>query len=1238
MNKTAIKNFAIWARKKLIGDITTRALFLGVTESEIKEQLPQSTADAQFFDVGSSTPSMITGNDIQRRDNLLIAIQQKDGKSDHAKAFNNLIEEVAYTWFNRLIAVRFMEVNDYLPGRMRVLSSTSETKLEPDFVTSSFESGFEFTSSERERIVGLKHDNKLDELFQMLFIRQCNDLNKILPELFERTDDYTELLLNISFADREGVVYRLTHDIPEEDFNVTQGGQVEIIGWLYQFYNTEPKDEVFALLKKNVKITKERIPAATQLFTPDWIVRYMVENSLGRLWLDGHPDAKLQEKWRYFLPEAGQEADVAAQLAVLREKDAALTPEGIKVIDPCMGSGHILVYAFDVMMEIYKARGYAERDAAALIITDNLYGLDLDKRAYQLSYFALMMKARQYDRRFFGRDIAPNLGYLQDLTVDTSLLPEPLQALTWQFANADVYGSLLNPEIPDSATLNRMIDKLDDGLFNYSVKPVLQRMMQIGSILSQRYDAVITNPPYMGSGGMSAKLADFVKENYPDSKGDLFAVFIERCSFLTKTHRYYAMITQQAWMFLSSYEKLREKTFAQTITNMAHLGARAFEEIGGEVVQTTAFIIAKSQISDHLGTYSRLIDFNSQEAKEEAFLAKDNIFLAKQEDFEKIPGSPLAYWICDRELDVYADNQLLDQYCYPRKGLDTGENDKFLRLWHEVNIKKTCLDNSDHSQKWFPYNKGGSFRRWYGNREYLINWLNDGFGIKQRLTWSSKKPTIRNANFYFREGFAWTTISSGGFSARYSPVGALFDNGGCTLFADTALMTIGGFVNSRVMSRYLEFLSPTLNFQPGDISRAPFPKNILNTDIHTDECVVISKSDWDSYETSWDFQRSPMLQSDSVITINGQEQPCRLAMIYESWRLDAELYTENLRRLEVENNRIFIELYGLQDELSPEVPWNEITLTCNPWYRYGKTPDDCQPQGNHFKIVNAGDEIVISNVEPQNDEQFPFFKKLEERLLQDTIKELISYAVGCLMGRYSPDKPGLILADQGSSIEDYRRKILEGGATPDKIRLFADEDGILPVTDEEYFPDDIVGGICNFVKAIFGEDVLESNLNFIAKALGNRGNTPREIIRNYFLNDFYSDHCRTYQKRPIYWLFDSGKANGFKALVYLHRYTSDTIGTLRVDYLHRMQKIYEQEIIRMQEVIANPHDAREAGVAAKRKDKLTKQLQEARSYDEKIAHLALARIELDLDDGVNVNYEKLQTAPDGKKYPVLAKI
>lgn len=1234
MNKTAIKNFAIWARNKLIADVSYDARLIGITEDGIAKPLPQSFGGTQFFDIGTAEPYSISGEAVRQRDKLIEVIQQKEKDTDYKTAYQYVIEEVAYTWFNRLIAIRFMEVNDYLPSHIRVLSSESG-KLEPDLVTTPFDAELPFTAEEEAQIFQLKQDNKLDEVFRILFLKQCNALNEILPALFEKTKNYTELLLSLSVIDQDGVVYHLIHDIPEDDFNIERGGQVEIIGWLYQYYNTEPKAAAFA---KNGKITKEEIPAVTQLFTPDWIVRYMVENSLGRLWVEGHPECGLKENWKYYLEEAQQEPEVQAKLAEIRKEYAALNPEDIKLIDPCMGSGHILVYAFDVLMQIYESAGYSQRDAAKSILENNIYGLDIDDRAYQLAYFAVMMKARQYNRRILNGENSCHVYAIQESNsvnrahlkyfgagmddIEKNAAKMQLEGLLDTLTDAKEYGSILNVESYNWDLLRRFVAAEDtagqismDSVGVEDTAEQLNRLIDIGETMARKYWVTCTNPPYAGTSNLSANVNNFVKKNYPDSKADLFAVFIERCRQMTVNNGFQAMITQHSWMFLSSFEKLREKMMLTETVNMAHLGARAFEEIGGEVVQTTAFVRCANHVEGYKGTYCRLIEPTSQQGKEDMFLAEENRYTVNQDDFAKIPGAPVAYWVSQSVINAFKQAKPLGEQYDARSGLQTNDNTRFLRMWQEVNINRTSISKVSDGSKWYPHLKGGPYRRWYGNYDYVVNWENNGEEILQLATklYGTPTRTAKSIEKYFLPGFTWSDVSTGLFSIRKTFSGCIFDTTAPTISTKnnngTPSNELLGFLNTKVAQKMLSLLAPTIHYNCGSIALMPvYYINNSTVKNMVDECVSMSKEDWDSFETSWDFKVHPLvkLKMAGAYAWGDDEPAMRIESSYKAWEETCEGRFQKLKANEEELNRIFIDIYGLQDELTPEVEEKDVTV-----------------------------------------------RKAD---LQRDIKSLLSYAVGCMFGRYSTYKDGLLFAGEPYSLQAFVDKMNERPGTISAEELerayrnegivvdemfFPDADNVIPITDEEYLDDDIVSRLCAWLKAVYGADTLEANLDYIAKALGNKGSTSREIIRNYFLNDFFKDHCQTYSvtgsgKRPIYWLFDSGKQNGFKALVYLHRYTPDTIGNLRIDYLHKMQRVYESEINRMQEMMDHSGNAREVAAASKRKDKLAKQLKECREYDEKISHLALSRIELDLDDGVKVNYRKLQTAQDGKFYEVLA--
>lgn len=1227
MDKTAIKNYAIWARTKLIEDIKYKASLLGITENGIADALPQSTTQEQYFDIGTREPYAIRGVQIAQRRSLAEAIKKKAQESDYLTAYNSIIEEVAYTWFNRFIAVRFMEVNDYLPCKIRVLSAV-DGRQEPDIVQNPFDAKLDYTSAEEELISQHQMNNEGDKLFNMLFVKVCNDLSKVLPQLFEAEQDYTELLLNISYTDQDGLIYKLVHDIPEDNFDVNavdeEGkpiGQVEIIGWLYQYYNTEPKNETFALLKKNVKITKERIPSATQLFTPDWIVRYMVENSLGRLWYEGHPEsADLKENWKYYLDEAQQEEAVQAELAKLKEEYAKLRPEDIKVIDPCMGSGHILVYAFDMLMQIYTQTGYTDKDAVLSILENNLYGLDIDKRAFQLAYFAVLMKARQYHKFILKKQpqchiyaIAEsngiNMKHLAYFGAQLDELAKPvalnqMQALITTLHDAKEYGSIISVADYDWDLLHQFAAEFDisgemnlfDSFGIEATQQRLQELVAVGEVLAQKYEVVVTNPPYMGSSGMGAKLSAYVKQNYPDSKSDLFAVFIEKGNNMVCSNGYNCMVTMQSWMFLSSFEKMR-KNILQTkvISNLMHMENMVLGIAFGTAVSN----FRNCMIKGYKGTYNQIKLSDIVNSEPAYFPVKENRFAqVSSENFAKIPGAPVAYWVSEKLINIFIKCQPLKEYAFLKQGMATTDNNRFVRMWFEVcseNIgynmdiitaKESCL-------KWFPFNKGGAYRKWYGNNDSIVNYQYDGIEIKKNVL--KKYPylktpdfVVKNQSMYFLENGTWTAITSGSFSVRYSPKGFIISNAGMGIFSNKYLRYVIALLNSNSLVKLLRAISQTLNFNAGDIEKIPFifdDKYNIDIEKFSSACISLSKSDWDAFETSWDFTKHPLVVASDQCIVNSESSAntqlttnhsslSTISQAYQRWEEETNARFAQLKANEEELNRIFIDIYGLQDELTPEVDDKDVTV-----------------------------------------------RKAD---LQRDIKSLLSYAVGCMFGRYSLDVEGLAYA---------------GGAWDESkyVTFKPDEDNVIPITDEDYFEDDIIGRLIAWLKVVYGAETLEENLHFIADALGTSGDTARQKIRNYFLKDFFKDHCKIYQKRPIYWLYDSGKQNGFKALIYMHRYNADTSGQVRAEYLGKMEETYESEINRMQDIMDNGA-GREVALAGKRKEKLQKQLHECRDYDAVLGHIALASIAIDLDDGVKVNYVKVQTAKDGKLLPILAKI
>lgn len=1160
MDKNAIKKYAIWARRELIDRVTKRAAVFGVS----KDDLGDPNAD-------SVNGHLLSDAEKRQRQALIRRIEEK--------GYEQVMEEVAYTWFNRFAALRFMEVNGYLPTHIRVFTD-DEGRFRPQILLEAIH--LDLDGLNKPKVYQLKDGNQEEELFKYLLIVQCNALNGILPGMFQKIEDYTELLLP-DYLLREGsVIEQMVTLIPEDDWK----DQVQIIGWLYQYYNTEPKDKVFADLKKNIKISKEHIPAATQLFTPDWIVHYMVENSLGRLWLEGHPNNELKSEWKYYLDEAEQEPNVQAQLAEIRKQYAALKPEEILTIDPCAGSGHILCVLFDVLVRIYEDYGYTAREAAASIVQNNLWGLDIDDRAAQLAYFAVMMKARQYDRRFFTREVQPHVYAIQESNgihrdhlhylghgmsdIERNNAVNQMNALLDAFIDAKEYGSILQPGEYDWALLSRFVaDTTPEQQVTFDESGVettqaqLRLMIAQGQALAQKYHAVVTNPPYMGGSGMSAKLSDFVKSNYPDSKSDLFAVCIERGNQMVIRSGINCMVTMQSWMFLSSFEKMRVKTLqTKTITNLMHME----NMVMGIAFGTAVTVFRNNAIKGYKGTYNqiKLQDIENDAPKQ--FPIQGNRFAQVSTDnFSKIPGAPVAYWVSDAVYSMF-NNAALVNYMDFKEGITTGDNEKYLRFWHEVSFNKIFFRNeivSDKGTSWVPCNKGGEFRRWYGNRQYLIDWSENGNRLKK-----FEGSSFRNADYQRREGGTFSNLSSGLFGARYSEKGFAFESKG-TMFFGNNLFDVLAYVNSKVFGELLAIVCPTLDFKFGTIQKLPYKPDSHTSD-YAKYCVNLSKSDWDSFETSWDFKEHPLIRWSRCLgdatsigaTIQyyyGRRMPvsCPLELCYLLWQGECNKRFEELKANEEELNRIFIDIYGLQDELTPDVDDKDVTV-----------------------------------------------RKAD---LSRDIRSLISYAVGCMVGRYSLDKPGLAFAGGAWDASQY-------------VTYPADKDGILPITDDEYFSDDIVTMFVNWLKTVYGADTLEENLRFISDALGGKG-SPREVIRNYFLNDFYKDHLKVYQKRPIYWLFDSGKKNGFKALVYMHRYQPDTIARVRTDYVHEMQSRYRTAIADVEQRL-NDASTSERVKLTKRLTVLQAQAEELRLYEEKIHHLADQMIAIDLDDGVKVNYAK----------------
>ena len=1162
MDKTAIKNYAIWARNELIARVSQKALRYGIGKD--------SAIDPNASAVNGR---VLTNVEKQQRSALI----QKIG----SESFEQVIEEVAYTWFNRFCALRFMEVNDYLPSHVRVFSDDAGA-FKPQIMAEAI--NLEMDGLDMQKVYAFKENDQDGELFKYLVITQCNALNKLLPGMFQRIADYTELLFPDYLLEPNSAVGRLVNDIPEEDWK----DAVQIIGWLYQYYNTEPKAKVFKDLDDNIKITKEKIPAATQLFTPDWIVRYMVENSLGRLWLEGHPQHAdlLKPKWKYYLDEAEQEDSVKEELAKIREEYAMIKPQDLRCIDPCEGSGHIVVYMFDVLVQIYMAYGYTATDAVASIVKNNLYGLDIDDRAAQLAYFAVMMKARQYDSRFLNRGIQPHIySIMESNGFDRNLveyfengdekLKKAMDRLVSELHDAKEYGSILNVTNVDFEALYARFEEIrtDASIYQLPAINTLLPFVQIAQTMAQKYDVVVTNPPYMGANGMAAKLSDFVKKTYPTTKSDMSTVCMEKSMHMCTERAYVSMINIPVWMFLSSYENLRQDLLSEnTFVNMVHPGRGIF----GSDFGTTAFVIKKTHVPHYKGSYCRLfkenVEVKSIEIREQQFLTGVGRYIAKQDDFSKIPGSPIAYWASHNLLDCFDRGLSIFNYGSPKQGMSTCDVTKFSKVWFEVSFCDINIENESNINKWVKYNKGGSYRKWFGNREYVVFWGKDGSSLIRN------GALLRNKDSYFKPFIAWTKISSSGTGFRLFEQNFLFDGAGGSLFINEEIISpqyILSLLNSCVGKKFLDLISPTLNFNENHIGAVPVIIEASKKEpifSLTKANISLSRTDWDSFETSWDFKKHPLLPIDPSTTPDGSAQDDSLVKAsvlisdcYDRWAQECETRFNTLKANEEELNRIFIDIYGLQDELSPDVEDKDVTV-----------------------------------------------RKAD---LERDIKSLISYAVGCMFGRYSLDVPGLAYA--GGDWDSSKYKTFE-----------ADADNIIPICDDEYFEDDIVGRFIEFVKVVYGESTLEDNLQFIANALGGKGSS-REIIREYFLDDFFKDHCNTYQvtgsgKRPIYWLFDSGKKNGFKCLVYMHRYRPDTIARIRTDYVHEQQSRYDTAIdginSRLNEVISSNEQVR----LKKQLAKLEGQKDELHTYEEKIHHLADQMISIDLDDGVKVNYAKFK--------------
>lgn len=1188
MDKAVLKKFAIESRQDLMQRMENKIKAFYIDEEFSKQQ------SGDVYILANSKHSLNLSKEEYTKRELLI-------KRINELGLDQVIEEAAYTWFNRIVAIRYMEVHDYLPLTrdnqslgIRVLSSKDNTP-DPEIMKFTNLVNPELDINfKKEKYVELKDDN---EKFKYILLLVCRKLGRVIPQVFDGVTDYIDILVPDNLLNESGFVNKIITEVAEENYE-----QVEIIGWLYQYYISEKKDEVFADLKKNIKIKKENIPSATQIFTPDWIVKYMVENTLGR-----YTSESFRTNLKYYVKNKN-------------ETIINTNIKEVKFLDPCCGSGHILVYAFEIFYRIYLENGFNKNDIAEMILENNLYGLDIDNRAGQLAILSVLLKAREFDKNVLDKNIANkiNIISIQEsnkidekciMNITNEAYREQANYLLDAFKDAKEIGSLLIVNKNNYMNLENEIKK-DQTIFGIELKKLIP-IIKCANILSEQYDIVVTNPPYMGNRGMDAKLSNYVRKYYFDYKTDIFSAFIKQAYTLTKPRGYYAMITQPTFLFISSFEKVRDDLINKnSIISLLHMGRGIF----GIDFGSASFIVKKEINKDYCGSYFRLnkrtfqyIDVNDIERL--YLLSKDNIkycfnfdeykssdfteintidnstendngnfydneklqikFETTQSNFNKIPGKTFAYWASDNIISIFSRGKELGNIIPVKQGIATADNNRFLREWYEIDITKAKLnslsveESRNSNKKWYPYNKGGAFRKWYGNNDYVINWENDGSELK-----NFKNAVLRNPEFYFKKSVTWSLISSGSIAFRFKPYGYIFDVAGMSCFpSDNMFNYILGLNNTKIINNIMKFIAPTLNYQVGDIAKIPIIKNENFKDkisYLVNQNIEISKEDWDSFETSWDFTTHPLIEYIEKVDYIGNLNDCNYTIkdACESWKLNCNEKFKLLKNNEEELNRIFIEIYGLNDELTPEVDPKDIT-------------------------IRKAD-------------------KLRE------IKSLISYSVGCMFGRYSLDGNGIMYA--GGKFDENKYK-----------KFKVDLDNIIPITDESYFDDDIVQRFKQFIEVSFGKETLNENLDFIAETLGKKGTeTSEETIRRYFVNDFFNDHCKIYQKRPIYWLLDSGKKNGFKALIYMHRYNENLIPKARLDYLHRVQTTYEKLLSDINYKLTTDLSMVDKKETQKRQADLNAKLQEIKEYDEKIAHIANQRIRIDLDDGVKVNYEKFK--------------
>lgn len=1220
MDKNSLKVFAIEARRDLIEKVKTRLEILGITSKGI-DRRGLNFLSGNTLDIGENRYKKSSYNElIKLYDNI---------------GYEQLIEESAYTWFNRLVALAYMEANGYIEEKM-IFNNGS--KIEPGIIDEYYEASFfeNMEREEQENIHNLRDAHKTEEMYSLLIEEKCNELNKIMPFMFDKKGGYSDILFPTGLLTSNSILIRLREEFEkakEENEDGEKVIPVEIIGWLYQYYNSEFKDLVFEGLKKNQKITKEKIAPATQLFTPHWIVKYMAENSLGKLAIENlKVSPELKKNWKYYIDS---EIDNSSE---------RLNVEDIKIIDPSMGSGHMLTYSFDMLYEIYEDLGWSRKDAVLSILKNNLYGLEIDKRAGQLASFAMIMKGREkfprllkvlerledeekFDLNILWIDESNEISQEMRKLINSNSLKN-LEILIDNFTDAKEYGSILKLTSLDIAQakeeLERLIEiykrqgqltllstsnQLDFSVVDINFEKecrIIKKLIQQQKIMTDTYDIAITNPPYMGGKGFDSKLKKYVETYYKDSKADLFAVFMERCGELTKSERYTSMITMHSWMFLSSFENLRKNLIeTKEIQSLTHLGTRAFEELGGEVVQTVGWI-TKNTTPKKKGKYIRLVDFNNAQWKEQEFFNDKNYYQATQKEFEKISGSPIAYWVSDKIREAFEKNKKLGDIGEAKSGLQTGNNDKFLRQWYEVELikigfnLKNLEESKEKNYKWLPQIKGGKFRKWYGNFDYIVNWKNNGFEIKNFK--SARLNAYSNERNYFKLGLTWSHTTSGSFSGRFLPQGFFFNVEAPSIFNLDDNLYYLGLLNTKITDCFFSLLNESFHYLVGDMIKIPIkhlPDIIINSLVQQN--IDIAKEEWDSRETSWDFETLYLAKGDSI------------ELAYNDYCNHWKDNFVTMHKNEEELNKIFINIYELNDEMDNSVPFEDITLlkkeaeiknisTSPHTVEQEKTSEDY--------LYNRGAKLEFNNLE--------------------LVKQFLSYAVGCIMGRYSIDKKGLIMANSDDILMTDKSNIYikdRDGEVRHHIenpRFIPDSYGIIPITSEKAFDNDIVTKVIEFVEALYGKENLNKNLEFICEALGRKESEKYEdTLRNYFIKDFYTDHLQRYQKRPIYWLMNSGKKNGFSALIYLHRYEKNSIARVRTEYLipyqdklENLRKFYENISF---EGGTSSHEKKQAEKSLKELDAILKELKD---YANEVKHISELKIDLDLDDGVKVNYEK----------------